>query len=138
MKPLSFAHDEAVPALACQIEPFLAAADAFNDLDLLDPSLCRGWSRLDLVVHVCAGLEEMAAERLLGASHRQTPMRRRTGGRTRARDADPVDGILWLRRVASAYRRPRHALEHLKDVAVGVINTIHVMPPCVVASEAGS
>lgn len=130
---LTFPHDEAVTALAGQIASFVAAAEAFDDLELLDPSLCRGWSRVDLVVHVRAGLEEMA---------RGTSTRSRSPANTDAAsywrvypgadDTDPVEGILWLRRVASAHVRPTRAVQHLKDVAVGTIHTIHTMPRCVV------
>lgn len=133
MELLSFPHDEAVAALAGQIASFVAAADSFDDLELLDPSLCRGWSRVDLVVHVRAGLEEMT----LGTSTRSgssadTDAASYWRAYPGADETDPVDGILWLRRVASAHVRPTRAVQHLKDVAVGTLATIQSMPRCVV------
>lgn len=133
MHKLSFAHDEAVPALVSQIESFVLAAASFDDLELLDPALCRGWSRVDLVVHVRAGLEEMAR----GTSARSsaspdTDAASYWRSYPGADETDPVDSILWLRRVASAYTRPGRAITHLKDVAEGTITAVRAMPPCVV------
>ena len=133
MQRLSFSHDEAVIALADQITSFVAAAEAFDDLELLDPSRCRGWSRMDLVVHVRGGLEEMA----LGSAHRsQSEADTDAASYWRVYpgvdDSDPVEGILWLRRVAGAHTRPTRAVEHLKQVALGTIAIIRTMSPGVV------
>ena len=133
MQRLSFTHDDAVTALADQITSFVAAAEAFDDLELLDPSRCRGWSRMDLVVHVRCGLQEMA----LGAAARsQSEADTDAASYWRvhpgADDTDPVDGILWLRRVAGAHTRPTRAVQHLKDVALGTIATIRTTSPGVV------
>jgi len=41
------------------VRGFVAAADGFDEWSLLDASRCHGWSRLDVVVHVVAGWQEM-------------------------------------------------------------------------------
>jgi hypothetical protein len=133
MPSLSFAHDEAASALVSQIESFVAAAESFDDLELLDPALCRGWSRVDVVVHVRAGLEEMArGTSAATSSTADTDAASYWRSYPGANDNDSVDSILWLRRVASAYTRPGRAITHLKDVARGTIRAIRAMPPCVV------
>lgn len=60
MRALSFSHADAVDRLIGQLEAFATAARSLDDLELLAPSLCVGWSRLDLVVHVRHGVAEMA------------------------------------------------------------------------------
>ena len=46
-------------AFAESVTSFVRAVDAFSEWDLLDVSRCHGWTRLDVVVHVVAGWEEM-------------------------------------------------------------------------------
>ena len=43
-----------------------------------------------------------------------------------------MDGILWLRRVASAYTRPVRAVRHLEHVAKQAATAIRAMPEYVV------
>ncbi len=89
-----------------------------DDLAALDPARCRGWSRLDVIVHVRLGVEEMAAT--AAAYTDQTPDHDAASYWTSHpddRDADPVAHILWLRRTASAYSRPASAVHHLRLVA---------------------
>ena len=71
MSALTVALDEVRPLFVEQAGEFLTVCRDHSDLDLLDPSLCRGWSRLDLMVHVRAGLDEMAAT--AGAYTDRTP-----------------------------------------------------------------
>ncbi|WP_134765124.1 maleylpyruvate isomerase N-terminal domain-containing protein [Nocardioides sp. 1609] len=59
MTPLSFEHTEAAEQFAHQAAEFVSTARSLSDMELLAPSLCHGWSALDLVVHVRTGLEEM-------------------------------------------------------------------------------
>lgn len=89
--------------------------DAATDLDLLAASRCHGWAAIDVVVHVRVGLQEMLGG--IGAATDRPPDQ---DAATYWRDHSPSDGdiddveaILWTRRTASAYRRPRGALEHL-------------------------
>lgn len=46
-------------ACAESITGFLRAVDGLSEYDLLGSSRCHGWSRLDVVVHVIGGWEEM-------------------------------------------------------------------------------
>lgn len=133
MSQLAFTHVDAVDALSAQIADFVSAARSCKDLELLGPSRCHGWSRVDVVVHVRAGLDEMArgttARALTSADHDAATYWR---GHLGADLVDPVDGILWLRRVASAYARPVRAVRHLEDVAEQSVRAIRAMPECVV------
>jgi len=121
MLSLSVPHDEALGLFHEQLRDFTTLVGALNDLELLDASLCHGWSRVDVAVHVRMGLEEV-----LGGCAAQTDA---TPDHDAAsywsshpddREADPVPHILWLRRTASAYARPSAAIRHLEDVAAGL------------------
>ena len=129
VRRLSFSHEAAVSCLADQIGEFVAAADSLDDMQLLGPSLCHGWTALDVVVHVQMGLQEMA----VGTTSRTSEAPNRDAAsywrdHPDDRDEDPVPHILWLRRVASAYGRPAHAVRHLKDVAATAIRAVRAMP----------
>lgn len=116
MARLSVAFEVARSLLCAQAEQLLSAVGVCDELALLDPSRCRGWSRLDLIVHVRSGLDEMAA-----TAHVHSPNRVDHDAASYwtshpdDRDSDPVAHILWLRRSASAYGRPRAAVRHLTD-----------------------
>lgn len=117
-RPLSVDLESVRPLVLGQIEQFVDAAAALDDLALLEPSRCRGWSRLDVVVHVRAGVEELAAT--AGATTDRVPDHdAATYWRSRPddRDDDPVPHIMWLRRTAAAYGRPSSAVTHLRAVA---------------------
>lgn len=111
-------------AFVAQTRRFLAAAEALDDHALLSASRCHGWAVLDVVVHVRAGLEEM----LRGATA-PTELAPTVDAATywsawtEAEDRGAVvDGILWTRRTASAYRRPITAVKHLRDAAEAIID----------------
>lgn len=116
MLPLAFELDPARRSFIEQARGFLHAAQALTDMELLDPSQCRGWSRLDLVVHVRMGLDEMASTASITtdrpADHDAASY---WTSHPDDRDSDPVPHILWLRRTASAYARPSGAVTHLAD-----------------------
>jgi Mycothiol maleylpyruvate isomerase N-terminal domain len=117
MRVLTVSLDEVRQLFVEQAGQFVTACSRLGDLDLLDPSLCRGWSRLDLVVHVRAGLDEMAAT--AGAHTDRRPTHDAAsywGSHPDDRDDDPVPHVMWLRRTASAYHRPKAAVRHLTDV----------------------
>jgi Mycothiol maleylpyruvate isomerase N-terminal domain len=133
MRPLTFAHDDAVDGLLDEADHFLAAAASCDDLQLLGPSRCHGWSLLDVVVHVRMGLQEMA----VGTTNRRDVAPDCDAASYWAahpddRDSDPVPHILWLRRVSSAYARPRGAVDHLQDAVAGAVGAVRSMPDCVV------
>lgn len=128
MLPLAFELDPARHLFIQQAQGFLHAAQALTDMELLDPSQCRGWSRLDLVVHVRMGLDEMTSTASVTtdrpADHDAASY---WASHPDDRDSDPVPHVLWLRRMASAYARPSGAVAHLADVtarACAVTNTL--------------
>ena len=136
MRSLAYPHVDAVPAMQRQVEAFVGAASALDDLALLGPSRCHGWSLLDLVVHVRLGLQEMA----VGTTSRTDEAPDHDAAsywstRPDDRDDDPVPHILWLRRTASAYVRPTSAVTHLRDVATAAIAAVRAMPEGVVGFQ---
>lgn len=119
--PLTIPLDDGRQALLGALDAFEAAARSLDDLALLAPSRCHGWARLDCIVHVRVGLEEMLAG--MRAVVDAPPTVDAASYWSMWQDAaaeDPVPGILWTRRTASAYSRPRGALEQLGTVVAGV------------------
>jgi Mycothiol maleylpyruvate isomerase N-terminal domain len=114
---LSYSHPESVGVLREQLDAFVDAAGSFSEYDLLAAAQVHGWSRLDTVVHVRAGLEEMVgvcAAQVDGAPDHDAAS---YWASFAADDDDSVPRILWMRRTAAAYNRPEGALRHLRDVA---------------------
>jgi Mycothiol maleylpyruvate isomerase N-terminal domain len=129
VRRLSYSHTTAVGLLREQLTAFVDAAEAFSELDLLAASRCHGWSRLDTVVHVRAGLEEMLGD--CGAQVDDPPSHDAASyweSFATAPDDDPVPQILWMRRTAAAYNRPSGALRHLRDVAATADRVLRRMP----------
>ena len=116
MRALSFDHAPTVDLLLEQTDRFVAAAEGFSEYDLLGAARVHGWSRLDTVVHVRAGLEEMVA--VCAAQVDDAPDHDAASywASWAEDDADPVPHILWMRRTAAAYDRPSGALRHLTAV----------------------
>lgn len=117
MRRLSFPHATASERVAHQIAEFVTAVSSLTDMQLLAPSLCHGWSALDLIVHVRTGLEEMAIGAVRTTDEPDHDAASYWAHRPGDRDADPVPHILWLRRVAAAYARPSAAVRHLEAVS---------------------
>ncbi|WGW12158.1 maleylpyruvate isomerase N-terminal domain-containing protein [Saxibacter everestensis] len=121
MEAFSVEHDRARAIFREQLKQFVTTCSGLSDRDLLVTSRCHGWAVLDVVTHVRAGLEEMlggfvaptnrAANRDAASYWGEFPPG--NGG-------DGVDGILWTRRTASAYRRPSGATDHLQAAASAV------------------
>jgi hypothetical protein len=133
MRELSFQLHEAVDRLREQVGEFATAVRTLAEMQLLAPSLCHGWSVLDLVVHVRMGLPELA----IGTTRRTHEAADHDaasywGTHPDSRDDDPVPHILWLRRVASAYLRPVAAVAHLSDTATDAVTAVSSMPAGVV------
>lgn len=129
MRPLSYDHATSAGLLREQLAAFVAAAESFTEYDLLGASRCHGWSRLDAVVHVRSGLEEMVG---VCAAQVDDPPGRDAASywETFASepDDDPVPHILWMRRTAAAYNRPSSALRHLRDVVATAHLVLGRMP----------
>jgi hypothetical protein len=126
--PLGYDHTTAATLLRDQLDSILTAAEAFSDYDLLGSSRVHGWSRLDTVVHVRLGLEEMAG--VCAAQVDDAPDHDAASywASWAADDDDPVPHILWTRRTAAAYDRPRDALRHLTEVAGTIRVALRRMP----------
>lgn len=124
-------HERGVRACAAAVRALVAAADTLADDALLAPSRCAGWSRLDALVHVHLGLQEM----LLGVV---TPTDAvpdvdaatywRTDPPGNDDSADAIDQLGYLHRLSSAYRRPRGMLGHLRMTAEGLTGAVERMP----------
>jgi uncharacterized protein (TIGR03083 family) len=109
------------------LDAFVGVLDGLSDRDLLAASRCHGWTVLDVVAHVHLGLQEM----LLGlvsptdepsdtdaASYWATP--------PPATDptTDDVDQVRFVRRVASAYKRPSGLVAHLRLTTAGLTRAV--------------
>jgi hypothetical protein len=108
-------------AFAESVTTFVHAVDALDEWDLLGASRCHGWTRLDVVVHVIAGWQEMLGGMVSpvdgpptvdAASYWTAFAEFETG--------DPLLTLLAQRRRTAAYARPRTAWEQLHDVAGAV------------------
>lgn len=127
--PLTIQLDEARSAFISQLTAFEAAVESLDDLALLGASRAHGWSRLDCIVHVRMGLQE-----LLAGMNAQTDESCDVDAASywttweECADDDPVPGILMTRRTASAYTRPTHCLEHLRDVCAGLRRAAQALP----------
>jgi uncharacterized protein (TIGR03083 family) len=108
-------------AFAEQLAAFLAVAEALDDHQLLAASRCHGWAVLDVLVHVRGGLEEMLRGCTAPTDAPPTADAASYWDAADAGSADPVDGILWTRRTATAYSRPTRAVRHLRDAAEAVL-----------------
>lgn len=118
-------------------EAFLDAMAAFDaalrdltEMELLQPSRCVGWTRLDVAVHVLAGYQEM----MLGLVRRTDdaptvdaagfwPVFASAGSGT-----DEVDVLMEQRRRTAAYRRPAGAMAQLADVAAALRDGVATAP----------
>lgn len=128
-RPYSVPLQEARPAFLAELDSFLATATAMDDHTLVGPSRAYGWSRVDCLVHVRMGLQELLAgipARTDGSPDVDAASYWSTWDP--AADRDPVPGILVTRRTASAYTRPTHALEHLRHVVSGLKQSVPAMP----------
>lgn len=125
----SVALPQARTALLEELDQFLAVAGGLQDHALVGPSRAHGWSRLDCLVHVRMGLQELLAG---------IPCRTDIAPEVDAASywvaweasaaLDPVPGILLTRRIASAYDRPTQAVEDLRQVAAGLRPSATAMP----------
>lgn len=136
MTRLTIPLAEARPAFLGALDAFRLAVGSLDDMTLLGASRCHGWSRLDCVVHVRVGLEELLAG--CAAQVDDVPDTDAasywTAWDDQAED-DPVPGILWTRRTAGAYARPTNVAEHLGMVTDGLRATVTRMPETPIAFQ---
>ena len=135
-RPYTVDLAEGRDAFLAELTAFQAAARSLDDPALLGASRAHGWSRLDCLVHVHLGLQEMLAgipartdvEPDVDAASYWSVFEEEA-------DPDPVPGILLTRRVSSAYARPTHALADLEQVAAGLMHAVPAMPDQPVAFQ---
>jgi uncharacterized protein (TIGR03083 family) len=125
-------HEPAARACAAAIRALLTAANGLDDQELLEPSRCPGWSRLNALMHVHLGLQDMllgmaspteAEPDVDAASYWRTDPPSNDG------DADPIDHFGFLYRFSSAYRRPHQAVGHLRHTAETLAAAVERMTP---------
>ena len=117
-------------AFADSVEALLRAVAELSEYDLLGSSRCHGWSRLDVVVHVIAGWQEMlgglvspvASAPTVDAASYWTAFSADFG------DDDPVATLMSQRRRTAPYARPADAVAQLRDVAEAVLRGVRSLP----------
>lgn len=116
---LSVSLDTGRTAAVESVDSFLRAVESLTEYELLGPSRCHGWTRLDVVVHVLGGWHEM----LMGLA---SPVDTApsvdaatywTAFATQYAGDDPVEVLMAQRRRTAAYAHPASATAHLRDVA---------------------
>jgi hypothetical protein len=109
-------------AFSQSVAAFVRAVDGLGEWDLLGASRCHGWTRLDVVVHVVGGWQEM-----LGGfvSPVEDPPTVDAASYWPAFDAeyagDRLETLLAQRRRTAAYLRPDSVREHMHEVADAVL-----------------
>lgn len=109
-------------AFAESVTAFVRAVDTVDEWDLLGASRCHGWTRLDVVVHVLAGWQEMLGGMVspvddaatVDAASYWTAFAELEAG-------DPLLTLMAQRRRTAAYSRPSAATDQLRDVGDAVL-----------------
>jgi hypothetical protein len=119
--------DLATARAACHesVTAFLRAVDGFDEMALLGSSRCHGWTRLDVVVHVLGGWQEMLGgfvspvdgDPTVDAASYWPVFAEEEAG-------DPLVTLMAQRRRTGSYSRPGSARDHLHDVADAVLRGI--------------
>ncbi len=125
-------HPAGARACAAAIRALLAASGPLDDAALVEPSRCPGWSRLNALMHVHLGLQDMLlgmvsptdAEPDVDAASYW-----RTDPPSNDASSDPIDHIGFLHRFCTAYRRPSAAVGHLRHTAETVAGAVERMAP---------
>ncbi|WP_460864541.1 maleylpyruvate isomerase N-terminal domain-containing protein [Rhodococcus aerolatus] len=141
MSGLQIDHGTGRDAFVAQLERFQEAVEALDDRQLLTASRCHGWTALEVLVHVRTGLQEMVGGAVSPTT--ATPDRDAAsywgafapGASSSGAKVDDVPAILWTRRTASAYGRPRGALEHLGMAAETAAAAVRAMSEAPVAFQ---
>jgi Mycothiol maleylpyruvate isomerase N-terminal domain len=127
---LSIDLETARPACVASVRALLDAVDGIAELELLAASRCRGWTRLDVVVHVIGGWHEMLGGLVspVDASPTVDSATYWTAFADELGDDEPVLTLMAQRRRTAAYARPAAACEQLRDVGGAVLRGIEAMP----------
>jgi hypothetical protein len=98
------------------------AVGSLSEYELLDASRCHGWTRLDVVVHLIAGWQEMLGG-MVSPVDAEPSVDAATYWPAFAGEYatdDPVPVLMSQRRRTAAYARPASATAQLRDVAAMV------------------
>lgn len=127
---LSIEIDEGRAACAETVEAFCQVAGEFSEYDLLGPSRCHGWTRLDVVTHVLAGWQEMLQGMVSAVDEPPSVDAASYWPAFEAdhADQDPVLVLLSQQRRSLAFSRPSAALDQLGDVASALLRGIEWLP----------
>lgn len=123
---LAITLDAGRTACTESIAAFLRAVDGLSEYELLGGSRCHGWTRLDVVVHVTAGWQDMLSglvstvdsEPTVDAASYWSAFASQYAGE------DPILSLMAQRRRSSVYTRPASAKSQLKDVAAAVLRGV--------------
>jgi uncharacterized protein (TIGR03083 family) len=131
-------HDTASDAFVEALDSLLVAVHGLADADVLEPSRCRGWSVGDVVVHLHLGLQEMLLG-LVTPSDQEPDTDAATywQGSVPTNDpgADDLAPVLFVRRVASAYRTPSGLIAHFDATARGVLGAVARSAPATLSFQ---
>jgi len=103
------------------VRGFVAAVDDLDEWSLLGASRCHGWTRLDVVVHVVAGWQEMLGGFVSPVDGSPTVDAASYWPAFEEDAGDPLVALLAQRRRTTAYARPDAAREQMHDVADAVL-----------------
>lgn len=125
---MAFTVDLPTARTACaqSVENFVSAVDGLTEYDLLAPSRCYGWSRLDVIVHVIAGWQEML-QGLVSVVDLAPTVDAASYWTAFADDtatADPVQVLTAQHRRTASYAGPAAVIVHLRDVAAAVLRGV--------------
>ncbi|WP_188943533.1 maleylpyruvate isomerase N-terminal domain-containing protein [Nakamurella endophytica] len=131
-------HEAGLAAFGSAVDALLTAVNGWPEQAYWAPSHCRGWSVVDVVVHVHLGLQEA----VLGLFDLvEEPADTDAVGYWRSSppatdpQADGLDAAAFVRRVAAAYRRPSGAVAHLAATSRGVLRAAGRATPGTVAFQ---
>ncbi|QIX27326.1 hypothetical protein ncot_12480 [Nocardioides sp. JQ2195] len=117
-------------ACAESVVGFVRAVDALSELDLLGASRCHGWTRMDVMVHVIAGWEDMLGG-LVSSVDAEPTVDAATYWPAFAAEFvadDPIPALMAQRRRSTTYLRPASATRHLHEVADALLRGIASLP----------
>jgi uncharacterized protein (TIGR03083 family) len=129
---MDLAHDHAKRAFLDELRHLVATVEALDDRQLLAPTRCYGWAVIDLLVHINLSLQEMLPD-FFALTDEPPEVDAATYWLTELPTNDPasdeVDRTQFVRRVASAYRRPSGLVRHLSASAEAVVRACELLGP---------
>lgn len=124
--PIGEARSICAGAVTAAVE----AVDGLSEYQLLAGSRCHGWSRLDVVVHLIGGWQEMLMGMVSPVEEPPTVDAATywTAFADEYATDDPLPPLMMQRRRTAAYARPASAVAELHDVADAVRRGVGSLP----------